>query len=174
MKTNNPPCETSSQHMLFKASWQDGTRSCTQTPKASPKPLGPTPTPCSRLAVLRPDRPRLWWLLPWSHAREWHKALWALKAYADRLDRALDLQSKVIEDQSKEIQTLRAQLKESAKYHDVKNATIHGLEEERNELLDAGENVAECYRKYWVKSGNGSTTPPSVCRWNSVVERHGL
>ena len=147
MNTNNPPSATSSPHMLFKASWQDGTRSSTPTPKASPKPLGPTPTPCSRLAVLKPDRPRWWWLLPWSHARAWHSALWALKDYADRTDRALDLQTKVIEDQSKEIKTLRAQLVESSKYHQIKNATINGISEDRDNLLECGEDLADAVRK---------------------------
>lgn len=112
--------------------------------------------------------------MPWTYARTWHKALWALYDLGENADRVILTQTALIEQQSEEIQSLRAQLKDSAKYHDVKNATIHGLEQERNELLDAGENVAECYRKYWVKSGNGPTTPPSVCRWNSVVERHGL
>jgi len=172
---NNPtlpsPSATSSPHMLYKASWQDGTRSSTQTPKASQKPLGPTPTPCSRLAVLKPDRPRLWWLMPWAHARTWHKALWALKDYADRVDRALDLQTKVIEDQSKEIQTLRRQLADSNRSHDAKNATIHGLTEERDELLDRGDEVVVQYRKLWVRD-NGPTTPLSVLMWESAKERH--
>lgn len=147
MNTNNRPSETSSPHMLFKASWQAGTRSSTPTPKASPKPLGPTPTPCSRLAVLKPDRPFLWWLLPWSHALAWHKALWAVKDSADRLDRALDLQTKVIEDQSKEIKTLRAQLVESSKYHQIKNATINGIEEDLDNLLECGDDLADAVRK---------------------------
>ena len=141
------PSVTSSPHMLFKASWQDGTRSSTPTPKASPKPLGPTPTPCSRLAVLKPDRPRLWWLLPWSHARAWHSALWALKAYADRTDRALDLQTKVIEDQSKEIKTLRAQLQDSRSLHEIKNATIAGIAADRDNLLECGEDLADAVRR---------------------------
>lgn len=162
---SNPPSATSSPHMLFKASWQDGTRSSTQTPKASPKPLGPTPTPCSRLAVLKPDRPRLWWLLPWSHARQWHAALWALKDYADRTDRALDLQTKVIEDQSKEIKTLRAQLTESSKYHQIKNATINGITEDRDNLLECGDDLADAVRRNkhvdfaleeWDKASEGS------------------
>ena len=165
MNTNNPPSATSSPHMLFKASWQDGTRSCTPTPKASQKPLGPTPTPCSRLAVLKPDRPFLWWLLPWSHARAWHSALWALKDYADRTDRALDLQTKVIEDQSKEIKTLRAQLVESSKYHQIKNATINGIAEDRDNLLECGDDLADAVRRNkhvdfaleeWDKASEGS------------------
>jgi hypothetical protein len=35
-----------------------------------------------------------------------------LKAYADRADRALDLQAAVMEDQSKEIQVLRRRIEE--------------------------------------------------------------
>jgi len=174
---NNPtlpsPSATSSPHMLFKASWQDGTRSSTQTPKASPKPLGPTPTPCSRLAVLRPDRPRLWWLLPWSHARAWHSALWALKDYADRADRALDLQTAVIEDQSKEIQTLRRRIEDSNRSHDAKNYTIAGMGEDLDEMLKRGDEMVDQYRKLWVKD-NGPTTPLSILLWESEKERRRL
>ena len=162
---------TCSPHLLYKASWQDGIKSSTQTPKASPKPHGLTPTPCSRLETLRPDRPRFWWLLPWSHACSWHKALWALKDYADRADRALDIQKAVIEDQSKEIQTLRRRIEDSNRSHDAKNATIHGLTEERDELLDRGDDLVEQYRKLWVKD-NGPTTPLSVLMWESAKERH--
>jgi len=94
-----------------------------------------------------------------------------LKDYADRVDRALDLQTKVIEDQSKEIQTLRRQLADSNRSHDAKNATIHGLTEERDELLDRGDEVVVQYRKLWVKD-NGPTTPLSVLMWEDAKERH--
>jgi len=58
--------------------------------------------------IIRPDSmPRLWWLNPWASARYLHAAAVALKAYADRVDRALDLQSRVICDQSAEIVRLR-------------------------------------------------------------------
>ena len=60
------------------------------------------------LTVIRPDSmPRLWWLNPWAAARYLHAAAVALKAYADRADRALDLQARVITDQSAEIVRLR-------------------------------------------------------------------
>ena len=86
---NNQPSETSSPHMLFKASWQDGTRSFTQTLRALLKPLGLMQTPCSPLVVTRADRPRLWWLMPWTHARHWHQAAVALKALSDMDDRLI-------------------------------------------------------------------------------------
>ncbi len=53
--------------------------------------------------------------MPWTHARAWHSALWALKDYADRADRVADLQTAVIEDQSREIQTLRRQVAQLTK-----------------------------------------------------------
>jgi hypothetical protein len=81
-----------------------------------PDPLSHHP---DMLNIIRPHtKPRLWWLLPWSHARLWHSAATAMKAYADRLDRALDLQTKVIDDQSREIKTLRRQVEVlSSKHH---------------------------------------------------------
>ena len=109
--------------------------------------------------------------MPWAHARTWHKALWALKDYADRADRALDLQTKVIEDQSEEIRTLRRRIDELSRIDDAKNFTIYAVTKERDELLQSGDDVAENYRKHWVKE-NGPTTPPSVTYWQSVKERH--
>ena len=58
--------------------------------------------------IIRPDSmPRLWGLNPWASARYLHAAAVALKAYADRVDRALDMQARVICDQSAEIVRLR-------------------------------------------------------------------
>lgn len=51
--------------------------------------------------------PRLWWLNPWASARYLHQASVALKDYADRADRAIDLQHQIISDQSREIICLR-------------------------------------------------------------------
>lgn len=51
--------------------------------------------------------PRLWWLSPWSAACYLHEACEALKSYADRADRAIDIQCRVISDQSEEIRRLR-------------------------------------------------------------------
>jgi len=60
------------------------------------------------LTVVRPgSMPRFWYLNPWATARYLHSAAVALKAYADRVDRALDLQARVISDQSAEIVRLR-------------------------------------------------------------------
>ena len=85
--------------------------------------------------------------MPWAHARTWHKALWALKDYADRADRALDLQTKVIEDKADEIRTLRAQLDGSRQGHVVKNATIAGIAADRDNLLECGEDLADAVRR---------------------------
>ena len=61
--------------------------------------------------TIRPDSmPRFWWAFPWSTARYLHQAASALKAYSDRLEFLDDVQTKVIEDQSREIQTLRMEL----------------------------------------------------------------
>jgi hypothetical protein len=62
------------------------------------------------MTIIRPDSlPRLWWLFPWSIARQLHKNAVALKALADRLDQAVTLQSHVIADQSEEIANLRTE-----------------------------------------------------------------
>jgi len=58
--------------------------------------------------IIRPDSlPRLWWLNPWLTVRYLHRASIALKAYADKADDCIDLQAKLIGEQSKEIKYLR-------------------------------------------------------------------
>ena len=60
------------------------------------------------MTIIRPhDKPRLWWLFPWSYARTLHTAANALRALTDRQDRALDMQAHIIVDQSEEISFLR-------------------------------------------------------------------
>jgi hypothetical protein len=54
--------------------------------------------------------PRLWWLNPWASAKYLHSAATALKDYADRADRAIDIQRTIIDDQSAEIANLRRNL----------------------------------------------------------------
>jgi hypothetical protein len=64
------------------------------------------------MTIIRPDSlPRLWWLFPWSMARQLHRNATALKALSDRLDDALTLQSHVIADQSEEIANLRQHIR---------------------------------------------------------------
>jgi hypothetical protein len=64
------------------------------------------------MTIIRPDSlPRLWWLFPWSMARQLHRNATALKALSDRLDNAVTLQSHIIADQSEEIANLRAEVK---------------------------------------------------------------
>ena len=60
--------------------------------------------------------PRLWWLNPWGTAQTLHEAVTALKPYADRIDDLIDIQSRVIDDQSAEIRQLRERL---ADLHDA-------------------------------------------------------
>ena len=63
------------------------------------------------LTVIRPSvMPRLWWLNPWASARYLHSAATAMKDYADRVDRVLDIQKSILEDQSAEIAGLRHRL----------------------------------------------------------------
>jgi hypothetical protein len=66
------------------------------------------------MTIIRPDSlPRLWWLFPWSIARQLHKNAVALRAIADRLDQAVTMQTHIIVDQSEEIANLRHLLEES-------------------------------------------------------------
>jgi len=64
------------------------------------------------MTIIRPDSlPRLWWLFPWSVARQLHKNAVALKAFSDRLDQAVIMQSHIIVDQSEEIANLRQHIR---------------------------------------------------------------
>jgi dsDNA-specific endonuclease/ATPase MutS2 len=64
------------------------------------------------MLIIRPDSlPRLWWLFPWSIARQLHKNAVALKAFSDRLNQAVIMQSHIIVDQSEEIANLRQHLR---------------------------------------------------------------
>jgi hypothetical protein len=66
------------------------------------------------MTIIKPDSlPRLWWLFPWSIARQLHKNAVALKALADRLDQAVTMQTHIIVDQSEEIANLRHLLEEA-------------------------------------------------------------
>jgi hypothetical protein len=63
------------------------------------------------MTIIRPhSMPRFWWLVPWSYAKTLHMSANAVKAYADRLDAALDIQKSIIIDQSAEIAGLRYRL----------------------------------------------------------------
>jgi hypothetical protein len=64
------------------------------------------------MTIIRPDSlPRLWWLFPWSIARQLHRNASALKALSDRLDQAVTIQAHVIADQSEEIANLRQHIR---------------------------------------------------------------
>jgi hypothetical protein len=57
--------------------------------------------------IIRSDRlPHLWWLNPWATALYLHSAATALKDYADRADRCIEMQIRIIEDKEKEIAQL--------------------------------------------------------------------
>ena len=60
------------------------------------------------MTIIRPhDKPRLWWIFPWSYASTLHMAANALRAMCDRQDQALTMQAHIIADQSEEISFLR-------------------------------------------------------------------
>jgi hypothetical protein len=64
------------------------------------------------MTIIRPDSlPRLWWLFPWSVARQLHKNAVALKAYGDRADRAIEMQIRIIDNKDQDIQTLQARVR---------------------------------------------------------------
>jgi len=71
--------------------------------------------------IIRPNSlPRLWWLNPWSTVRYLHDAATALKAYADGLDAAIELQDGIISEQSAEIAFLKVRIE------DMNDAIISG------------------------------------------------
>jgi len=62
-----------------------------------PDPLSHHPA----MLIIKPDSlPRLWWLNPGGTAKTLNQAITALKPYADRIDDLIDIQSRVIDDQS--------------------------------------------------------------------------
>ena len=72
------------------------------------------------MTIIRPhDKPRLWWLFPWSYARTLHTAANALRALTDKQEEALTIQAHVIVDQSEEIANLRRRVEDL-------NEIIHG------------------------------------------------
>ena len=72
----------------------------------------PSHRPYHPMTIIRPDSlPRLWWLFPWSIARQLHKNAVALKALSDRLEQAVTMQTHIISDQSEEIANLRQHLR---------------------------------------------------------------
>jgi hypothetical protein len=63
------------------------------------------------ITTIRPNKmPTLWWLVPWAYARTLHMSANAVKAYADRLEDILDLQSRTIKRQAADIKLLKARI----------------------------------------------------------------
>jgi hypothetical protein len=63
------------------------------------------------MLIVKPDSlPRLWWLFPWSIARQLHKNAVALKAYGDRADRAIEMQIRIIDNYQTEVEQLKAEV----------------------------------------------------------------
>ena len=60
------------------------------------------------MTIIKPDSmPRLWWLNPWAAAVHLHKVAVALKAYADRSDRAIEMQIRIIDNYRAEAEELK-------------------------------------------------------------------
>ena len=84
-----------------------------------PDPLAHSP---DMITTIRPNKmPRLWWLFPWSYARVLHMSANAVKAYADRLEDMLDLQSRTIKRQAADNAALRQRIA------DQNDAIIRGV-----------------------------------------------
>ena len=74
-----------------------------------PDPLAHSPD----MITIRPNtKPPLWWLFPWSYARTLHMSANAVKAYADRLEDMLDLQSRTIKRQAADIAALKQRVRD--------------------------------------------------------------
>ena len=72
----------------------------------------PSHRPYQPMTIIRPDSlPRLWWLFPWSMARQLHRNATALKAYGDRADRAIEMQIRIIDEKDQDIRTLQARVR---------------------------------------------------------------
>ena len=72
-----------------------------------PDPLAHSPD----MITIRPNtKPPLWWLFPWSYARTLHISANALKAYADKSDRIIDAQQRVIENLQADVGMLRQRI----------------------------------------------------------------
>ena len=72
-----------------------------------PDPLAHSPD----MITIRPNtKPPLWWLFPWSYARTLHVSANALKAYADKSDRIIDAQQRVIENLQADVGMLRQRI----------------------------------------------------------------
>jgi len=60
------------------------------------------------MTIIRPNKmPAFCWVCPWAYARTLHMSANALKAYADKADRCVEMQIRIIEDKDHEIATLK-------------------------------------------------------------------
>jgi len=80
------------------------------------------------LIVKSNSMPRLWWLVPWSYARQLYRNCVALKALCDRQDDTIRLQAKTITD-----------LKKNSEYERVYKDVVETL---KNPELDRGKPIA--------------------------------
>lgn len=81
----------------------------------------PSHRPYTPMTIIRPDSmPPLWWLCPWAYARVLHMSANALKAYADQADRTIEMQIRIIEDKSHDIELLKRRIA------DLEDSVIRG------------------------------------------------
>jgi hypothetical protein len=70
-----------------------------------PNPIAHSP---DMITIIRPNKmPAFWWVCPWAYASTLHMSANALKAYADKADRCVEMQLRIIEDKDREIATLK-------------------------------------------------------------------
>jgi hypothetical protein len=63
------------------------------------------------MTIIRPNsKPAFWWLVPWAYACELHRAANAVKAYADRCDKVIDAQQRIIANLQADIGMLRQRI----------------------------------------------------------------
>ena len=73
-----------------------------------PDPLAHSP---DMITTIRPNKmPTLWWLFPWAYARTLHMSANAVKAYADKADRTIEIQARIIDDKDAEIRMLKLRI----------------------------------------------------------------
>ena len=74
------------------------------------------------MTIIRPNKmPAFWWVCPWAYARTLHMSANALKAYADKSDRIIDAQQRVIENLQADVGMLRQRIA------DQNDAIIRGV-----------------------------------------------
>lgn len=101
------------------------------------------------MTIIRPNsKPAFWWLVPWAYARTLHTTANALKAYADQVDRCVEMQIRIIEDKDREIAALKARIA------DLNDAVIKGVIPDAEPYYQMPESFASYFcRQYKAETG---------------------